>query len=116
MGGGASEMMRGLWEQALDIARASFHQKGAERHRWRALVTGTSLVGMTRHASGDVQAGLASADSAQAMADHTDKRRDSLSQHQDAAIPCALHRIAALRFAMVCPRHPSPPPPTARKA
>ncbi|BDA43398.1 hypothetical protein COCOBI_04-4100 [Coccomyxa sp. Obi] len=89
-----------LAEHALDIARASFHQKGAERHRWRALVAGTSLVGLTRHASGDVQAGLASADSAQAMADHTDKRRDSLSQHQDAAIPCALHRIAALRFAM----------------
>lgn len=88
----------------MDIARASFHQKGAERHRWRALVAGNSLVGLTKHASGDVQAGVASADSAQAMADHTDKRRDSLSQHQDAAIPCALHRIAALRFAMVCPR------------
>lgn len=93
--------------QALDIARASFHQKGAERQRWRALVTANSLVGLARHASGDLQAGLASADSAQAMADHVDKRRVSLSEHQDAAIPCALHRIAALRFATV--RHATAP-------
>ncbi len=87
--------------QALDIARASFHQKGAERHRWRGLVAANSLVALARHASGDLQAGLTAADSAQAMADHTDKRRSSLSEQQDAVIPCALQRIAALRFATV---------------
>lgn len=60
-----------------------------------------SLVGLARHATGDVHTAVNSADAAQALADHTDPRRRSLSQHQDVSIPCALHRIAALRFATV---------------
>lgn len=91
----------------MDIARASFHQKGAERQRWRALVGGNSLVGLARHAAGDLQAAITSADAAQAMADHTDQRRRSLSAQQDATIPCALHRVAAVRFATVRHRIPS---------
>ncbi len=92
---------RGNCAQALDIAHASFHQKGAERQRWRGLVEAHSLLGLARHAAGDVHAALASADAAQALADHTDQRRNSLTQTQDASVPCALHRIAALRFATV---------------
>ena len=38
---------------------------------------------------------------AQALADHTDQRRANLGAQRDAAIPCALQRIGALRLAMV---------------
>jgi hypothetical protein len=87
--------------QAVDIAQASFHQRGAERQRWQALVEANSLLGFARHASGDVQAAVVSVDAAQALADHTDQRRQSIANTQDPAIPSALYRIAALRFATV---------------
>ena len=38
---------------------------------------------------------------AQALADHTDQRRANLGAQRDAAIPCALQRIGALRLATV---------------
>ena len=53
-------------EQALDIAHASFHQKGAEQRRWRALVQTNSLVGLVQHAAGDLPAATTSCDAAQA--------------------------------------------------
>ena len=59
--------MAGFLVQALDIAHASFHQKGAERKRWRALVQSNSLVGLAQHAHGHLPAAMASMDAAQAI-------------------------------------------------
>ena len=53
-------------DQALDMAHASFHQKGAEQQRWRALVQTNSLVGLVHHALGDMPAATTSCDAAQA--------------------------------------------------
>jgi hypothetical protein len=52
-------------------------------------------------------------DCMQALADHGDERRGMLPGRRDSEIPCALHRIAALRFASVrraCPLHVLPWP------
>ena len=37
----------------------------------------------------------------QALADHADERRGRLFGQRDADVPCALHRVAALRLASV---------------
>ena len=50
------------------MAHASFHQKGAERQRWRALVQNNSLVGLVQHALGDLNAATTCCDAAQASA------------------------------------------------
>jgi len=87
--------------QALDIAHQSFHQHGAEQHRWQALVESNAMLCLVQHAQGDLNAATTSADVAQALADHTDQRRASLAAHKDAVILSALPRIGVLRLAMV---------------
>ena len=87
--------------QALDIAHQSFHQHGAEQHRWQALVESNAMLCLVQHARGDLNAATTSADVAQALADHTDQRRAGLGAHKDAVVLSALQRIGALRLAMV---------------
>ena len=87
--------------QAVDLARLSFHQPGAEKLRWQALVDANSLAGLSQHAAGDLTRAAASLGVGEVLIEHFDQRHGGLLDGRDALVPAALQRAAALRFASV---------------